>query len=124
LPPASKKAKTLLIVLVDADKDSVDDRRRQMVARVQAAELAEFRDNDPVVLLIPKRHIETWLRALLGESVSEEDDCKAWQAPDRETYRLAAQTLYEWSRPNAVAGPTCVDSLQRALSSWNKVVEQ
>lgn len=117
----NKKARTLLIVLIDADNNSVDDRRRQLVERAQSDGLEDWGNNEPVVLLIPKRHIETWIRALLGETVTEEDDCKSWKPTDKEAFRRAAQTAFDWSRPNATIGPTCVPSLKAALPEWKKI---
>jgi hypothetical protein len=116
-----KKAKTLLVVLVDADNLTVEDRRRQLFDKIESEGLEELGQNDPAALLIPKRHVETWIRALLGESVSEDQVCKTHQKPTREEMRLAAKTLFEWSRPNATPGPTCVASLKAALPEWRKI---
>jgi hypothetical protein len=115
------KANTLLIVLIDADNHSVEDRRRQLYDRVVSSGLDEFGASEPAVILIPKRHIETWICALVGNTVTEEEDCKPWEKPDKEIIRLAAQTLFDWSRPNATPGKTCVPSLQTALPEWNKI---
>jgi hypothetical protein len=117
----NKKAKTRLLVLIDADKHSVEDRRRQLTERVKLAGFEEFGKNEPAELLIPKRQIETWIRALRGEIVTEDQDCKGWEKLDKEQLRLAAQTLYDWSRPNATLGSTCVPSLQAALPQWRRI---
>jgi hypothetical protein len=83
-----RTGKTRLIVLIDADKYSAEDRRRQLLERATAAGLAELAPNEPVALLIPKRNIEK---------------------------------LYEWSRPNAIPGSSCVPSLAAALADWRKI---
>ncbi|MBI3467104.1 MAG: hypothetical protein HY000_29170 [Planctomycetes bacterium] len=116
-----KRAKTLLIALIDADNHSVDDRRRQLLQRVESAGFEAFGADEPAAVLIPKRHIETWIRALLSESVSEEQDCKTWQKPTKDELHRAAETLFAWSRPNATPGPTCVQSLKTALPEWKKI---
>jgi hypothetical protein len=116
-----KKAKTLLIVLIDADNHAVGDRRRQLLDRVTSAGLEEYGANEPAVLLIPKRHIETWIRALLGKTVTETEDCKSWNKLERETLRQAAEVLFAWSRPNATPGSTCVPSLEAALPEWKRI---
>jgi hypothetical protein len=116
-----KKAKTLLIVVIDADNHTVENRRRQVLDRMATAGLEQFGSNEPAVLLVPKRHFETWIRALLGELVTEEQDCKAWEKPEKEALRRAALTLFEWARENATAGPTCVPSLIAALPDWKKI---
>lgn len=71
-----KKANTLLIVIVDADRLTVDERRRELMERVTLDGYEAIGTSEPVVVLIPKRHVETWIRVLLGEAVTEEDDCK------------------------------------------------
>ena len=45
-------AKTILIVIVDADEKAVAERRAQLPTA----------PSDPIVALIPKRHIETWIQ--------------------------------------------------------------
>ena len=117
------KAKTLLIVLVDADNEAVENRRCQLLERAKSAGLEQFGDNEPAVLLIPKRHIETWICALLGKTVTEQQDCKSSKKPDKEEFRQAAQTLFDWSRPNATPGPTLqsVPSLQTSLPDWRRI---
>jgi hypothetical protein len=117
----SKKAKTLLIVVVDADELTVEDRQRQLSQRVHAQGHDPFGSNEPAVLLIPKRHIETWIRALLGETVTEDQDCKMTRPPAKLEVRVAAGTLWDWSRAGASLGPTCVPSLAASLPSWRRI---
>ncbi len=116
-----KKSNTLLIVLVDADTFTVADRRRQLLERLKAAGYEGFGEKEPAVLLIPKRHVETWICALLGDSVSEEEDCKSRDKSKKQDIRQAAETLFNWSRAKATPGPTCVSSLKTALPEWRKI---
>jgi len=117
----SSRAKTLLIVMVDADEDEVEERKEQLWASVRNAGYQERRDDDPAVLLIPRWHVETWIRALLGESVTEDEPCKGWNDPSKEEMRRAARTAYAWARENAIPGPTCVPSLRSSLPEWRKI---
>jgi hypothetical protein len=94
------KAETLLIVMIDADKGSVEDRRKELNERAERAGLKPIGPDESVALLVPKRHIETWIRALLDDTVTEEDDCKTKAPATKEELRQAAQRLHEWSRPN------------------------
>jgi hypothetical protein len=112
-----KKAESLLIVLIDADDDSVEERRRQLNERAQRAGLQTV-GSDEIALLIPKRHIETWIRALLGFNVTEEENCKTNKPPTKDQIRQAAERLFEWSRRNAGVGTSCVPSLSVALPTW------
>jgi hypothetical protein len=116
-----KRAKTLLIVVVDADEFAVDERRLQLNAHLKLAGLAELTADDPVALLIPRRHVETWIRSLLGDTVSEDDDCKGRKKLTREEVLQAADTAYQWARPKAVINPACVPSLEIALPEWRKI---
>jgi hypothetical protein len=115
------RANTQLIVLVDADTFDVDERRRHLDERLTQAGYDKLAADDPVVLLIPRRHVETWIRSLLGDQVSEEDDCKGWKTPTRDEIRQAAQVVYGWARDHPKPGPTCVPSLQAALPGWRKI---
>jgi hypothetical protein len=117
----TKKAKTLLIVVADADDNTVEARRRQCNDALSVAGYPLLQQSEPVALLIPRRHIETWIRCLLGEEVSEVENCKPHRPFTSQQMRTAAKTLYEWSRPNAQLGSTCVPSLTAALPEWRKL---
>jgi hypothetical protein len=116
-----RHARSLLIVMVDADDGAVADRRRQLNERAQKADLEPLDNEDPVALLVPKRHVETWIRALLGERVNEEQDCKANKPPAKSELRQASDCLYQWVRLNAVPGPTCIPSLEAAFATLRMI---
>ncbi len=116
-----KKAETLLIVMIDADHASVADRRRELNECAKKAGLEPIGADESVAILIPKRHIETWIRALLGHNVTEEEICKTNAAATKEEVRQAAEQLFAWSRPNAEPGPSCVPSLVEALPTWHRL---
>jgi hypothetical protein len=60
-----RRASALLVVVVDADSETTQRRGAQLAASLQAAEIEERPADDPnVVVLITKRHVETWIRAL------------------------------------------------------------
>ena len=81
----------------------------------------ERRDNDePIVVLIPRRHVETWIRALLGQTVDEQTDYKNPQ-PTPEEIRQAAGTLHQWTRPNTGPDPTSPPSLTDSIPEWQKI---
>lgn len=115
------KAKTLLIVMLDADDFTVSERRKQLVDRLIAAGYEGFGVNEPVVVLVPKRNVETWVRNLLGESVSEDKDYKTQKEFKKEQFRLAADALHAWTRPNARIPENCVPSLAAVLREWNRI---
>lgn len=61
-----------LIIALDADKDSVDEIRKLVNDTVKAAKMPEIQPQEGVVIMVPKRAIETWLEYLEGKSVDEE----------------------------------------------------
>jgi hypothetical protein len=111
-------AETLLIVMVDADEDSVEDRRGELNKHAERAGEKPVGPKESVAVLVAKRHVETWIRALLDHTVTEDDDCKTKTPATKGELRRAAQRLHEWSRPNAVPGRSCVPSLSVALPTW------
>ena len=63
-----------LIVLTDADRESTQHRRDQLSEAAAAGGMARPGPGDPVSILLPKRNIETWVRALEAELVDEQSD--------------------------------------------------
>jgi len=118
----SKLVRTQLLVMLDADDFSVAQRWQQLADRVQQDGDAKLDLVEPVAILVPKRHIETWLCCLLGQPVTESEDCKAKVVLSKNNFRTAGQQLYQWSRQNARPGPTCVESLNLALPQLRKIV--
>lgn len=58
------RTSTGLLVHVDADTLSVDQRHEQLAERLKGAHLPPRTNDEPVVELVPRRNIETWLHAL------------------------------------------------------------
>jgi hypothetical protein len=108
------RVRTRLIVVADADNFTVDERRGHLDPD------GNLTDADPVMVLIPKRHIETWIRAALGQAVNELDDYKKPEL-GKSQIRDAASQIHGWARDNPVPAPTCVPSLRQALPEWRKI---
>ncbi|MFH1732604.1 MAG: hypothetical protein ABIF82_13280 [Planctomycetota bacterium] len=69
------RAATALIVVIDADTRTVQNRQRQLDRACEEADNIQARQpHDAVAHIIPKRNIETWLTYLDGENVNEDDD--------------------------------------------------
>ena len=62
----------VLIVCTDADKYDVKERERFLENEAKAVIPKWNRDIEPVIMWIPKRQIETWIRFLREEDVTEE----------------------------------------------------
>lgn len=117
----AKHTRTLLIVLIDADQWKVQQRRQHLMDELKKSGRETLVADDPIALLIPRWHVETWICALLGETVSEDEDCKDWEKPTRTKIQKAAHTAYDWAREKATPGATCVPSLKVALPEWRKI---
>ena len=115
-----KKASAILIVMIDADNHSTDERHRQLERELVDAELQARAANEPIVLLVPKRHVETWIQALLGNNVDETTDYKR-PKPTPQDVNNAAKTLYDWTRENALIGENCPPSLSAAIPECRRI---
>lgn len=62
-----------LVVLIDADKRTLQERLHQLADALSEAAQPERRSDEAIAIFIPKRNIETWIHYLQGEVVNEED---------------------------------------------------
>jgi hypothetical protein len=111
-----------LVAIVDADNETTERRASQLSGALEAASMDGRSNDEPIVVLIPKRHVETWIRALLGNNVGETTDYK-YPKPTSSEIRQAAEILHEWTRPDANPGATSPPSLTDSLPEWRKIPE-
>lgn len=64
----------VLVVIIDADKKALAERKAQLNDACESADVPVRTENDKLLLLIPKRNIETWIKHFEGETVDEEYD--------------------------------------------------
>ena len=113
--------KPLLIVITDADNLSVVAREKELHEELKKKNHTAVSVEEPIVILVPKWQVETWIKCLAGQTVLESDknsDRPAVTTPDIVN---ASQTLHEWARPHAQVGHTCVNSLNAALPRWLRI---
>lgn len=53
-----------LVVVTDADQYSTDQRRAQLDQECDRREVKRCTEDDPVIIIIPRRNIETWFKHL------------------------------------------------------------
>lgn len=70
----SSSAKTVLVVVIDADADSVENRVGQLERSCRDQSIEPRQSGELVVHVIPKRNIGTWLAWLDGQEANEDDD--------------------------------------------------
>ena len=109
-------ANTLLIVVADADDQSVSDRINQL------RRSSPHTNSDPVVLLIPKRNVETWIRLALNpkELLTESDDYKPRRL-DKSQLRAAAKQIHTWVHSEPKPDFITVPSMAESLSQWRRI---
>jgi hypothetical protein len=99
----SKHPKTGLVVHLDADTETVAKRVMQLASMLKNAGHDAREPNERISHAIPRRHTETWMCALTGVDVNEEEDCKrGHRLPDFDAaVHQAALALYDLTRANA-----------------------
>ena len=80
-----QRKKAFLIVVIDADAGSTRNRHTQLEEQCREKEIERRKSEDPVIVAVPRRNIETWFEYLRGHPVDEtrsyprlrrERDCK------------------------------------------------
>jgi len=61
----------MLVVLIDADKKTVEERLNQLDEALNANSQLVRQPKEAIAIFIPKRNIETWIHYLQGEIVDE-----------------------------------------------------
>jgi hypothetical protein len=112
------RARTSLVVAIDADTEDVARRTRQLEDSLSAEGLSPRTIQERIIHLIPKRNIETWI--LNGNSVDEETDFRRAPGVD-DQIAVAAQALFDWTRPTAVPPPHCVPSLRSVIDELRRL---
>ena len=113
---ANKNCK-MLIVVIDADTRTVEARHNQLDDAARAGNVGGPRKRDePVLHIIPKRSIETWLRHLQGEQVNETDSYK--QRFKGDVNEMATKLLKDCGRVLKSGEP---DSLRRAATELHRM---
>ena len=62
-----------LLTAIDADEYAVRVRYQQLDEELDASDLEKRRRDEQICVLVPKRNIETWIYALFGEEVNQQD---------------------------------------------------
>lgn len=114
-------AATALIIMIDADAHTVQDRLTQLAQILVESEIPPIGNGEEVVRLIPKRNVETWIVCLEGTVVNEEMDYKHAKEDWNKVIPIISETLFRWTRPNFEVPGHCIDSLRRGLSELKRL---
>lgn len=107
--------------MTDADNLTVKSREQTLYGELKSVNLTAVTNDEPIVILIPKWQIETWIKCLLGIPMREDDQFSDRPPVQPDQIKTAAVTLFDWTRPNAQIGVTCVPSLRSALPRWLRI---
>jgi hypothetical protein len=117
----TRHAMTVLIVMIDADAYTVDQRLAQLATALEEVGSPPLRVNEPVARLVPKRNVETWVLCLNERPVNEEADYKGTRHDWNDLIPEASGSLFRLTRPNVPIPENCIDSLARAIRELRRL---
>lgn len=103
-----------LLVATDADRLKVEDRRRTLLDELARQSLDPVQPGEGIILLFPKRNIETWIHYLMGNPANEEDIYPRLKGRERDCQH-AVDHLFDLLRSNSELPDECPPSLQLAI---------
>ena len=115
----SSRAETALVVAIDADTHDCNRRSQQLAASLDELAAPARTPQERICHLIPKRHVETWILCLAGNTVNEETDYR--HHPVDQQIPSSALRFFELSRPNAQIPSECVASLRTAIPEIRRI---
>lgn len=116
---ANSQTSLALMLLIDADTHTVDDRHRQLDKVLGDASLSARGPSERIVLWVPKRHIETWVAALSQGDANESDDYKN-NMRDAD-YRSAARRFANQYRAPGSRPADLLPSMLRAFQETDRL---
>ncbi len=117
LKAAREKKVRGLIVFTDADAMGVEGRVRTLERQCREEKIPFRGKEEPVMLMIPARNIETWLAYLRGEAVNEKDKYSKYDAESdcRDQVARLDALCQKGKLP-----PDPPPSLERACDEWDR----
>ena len=116
---ASSQHGLALVVVIDADKQTVDERHEQLAAALEHSGSERRGAAERIVIWVPKRHIETWVAYLSGRDANEEDDYK--HAVADADYRPPAARFVDRYRSAQGRPPGLLPSIVTAYTELDRV---
>jgi hypothetical protein len=98
-----------LLVVIDGDAHGLARRRQELADRLKAADLAPIAPSDPVAILVPTWHIETWIAWLCGHRPIDERTRYKTDDAGREAARRIESGEYSPKRAVAAWMPPAPD---------------
>lgn len=117
----TRQAQTALIVMIDADIYSVQDRLAQLDQALKDAGRQAIDRSERIARLVPKRNVETWTLSLNGKAVDEATDYKNTVRDWNPLIRNASRTLNELARSRAESTKVGPDSLRHGIDELKRL---
>lgn len=112
----SARAKTALIVIIDADAQDMGRRASQFEEALNQSRLVPRSNTEAILHFVPRRNVETWILHLNGAKVDEQDDYKAQMSDNM--IRPAAENFHRWtSKPPS----DCLPSVRAAIEETGRL---
>ena len=93
----------VLIVVIDADKKTVQERKSQLTEACNATGIPVRTENDKLLIFIPKRNIETWIKYFDNNAVDEEQDYAHYlNVHESDCYSAADKMSDSFSTDNSI----------------------
>jgi hypothetical protein len=94
LAKAATADATALIVMIDADTHTLQERLAQLSKTLRECGMHAIGDRERIVQLVPKRNVETWILCLNGHPVDEARDYRGKRDDWNEMIPSAAEALF------------------------------
>ena len=107
-----------LIVVTDADTNTTAARRAQLDAACRREGVRQRDDRDPVLVIVPRRNIETWLAYLGGAAVDEATEYRKKRERDCVTQ---ANTLFRMCHEEQRLPEDAPPSLRESCEEYRKL---
>lgn len=114
------RQKAVLVVVIDADVNTTAFRRTQLNDECIRKEVPPTAPDDPVMIIVPKRNIETWFAYLRGDA--DVDETRRYRKLKKESdCHPLADELYRMCHERHRLDPSAPPSLREACQEYPKL---
>ena len=107
------RARTALIVMIDADTHTIEERLSQLDQALRGGGERSIAKDERIARLVPRRNVETWILCLNGErDVDEDTDYTGERRNWHDLIPKAAEILCQWTQSKNAPPGHCVSSLR------------
>ena len=111
----------ILIVAIDADTKTFKERKKQLEESCIMCGIPSRTKKDKLLIFIPKRNIEKWVKYFYGESVDEETDCSHFlNGHESDCYKAADNMSDLFSKENF---DSTLTALQDAYEEYKALIK-